>query len=696
MAINQWNGYLLEQVRQLPMASSKQQVQFQLNTIEVEASKLNRLIPQEFELIFTAYMQARTGKLIAAISTFFDAISLAQQTNQEFLICFCHYNIGTLYGMLGNYFYANKFLTKAEKSQQFCDHYICAIIKNNIGDIFRQLGNFTEALTYLSSAAETLKQYGPQGSAALPLFNIAEIKAKQFHFSEAEIILSSLYPVIKNEARYLGFYYKINAEIAGSQEDCDKAEEYHLLSIENMKASNNDYYLSEMILEYCHFLTSNNKFDALDDYIQQGLVIAKSLESDKLIDGFNDIILLRIQDIKDITIREEHYKTLTSSLLNSRRELLKRENEYLQQLYRLNTTKLELSTMKALSDNLAVINKIGQYISTSTDIQSILPKIQHDLSSLFQTDTLALGFYEQHRNEIVIHYLDDSTIVDAPYVTHCDKEATYMSYCISTATPFYFNHMTCEEKIALLGDSCNKKVNFHSAMFAPIFINNEVNAVFTIQAKESYQYQAFHFELFSQLISYISISLENQQNRQQLLALSQTDHLTQVWNRKSLDIHFHQLKSQKIKYFTGVMIDIDHYKEYNDTYGHVAGDEVLIQVSNIIKKYFYSLTTNVYRYGGDEFFALLEGIDQEKTQHKLSCMLEELTSLQIPHKNSTCSTYVSASVGIAYLSDNEKNITLNQLIDESDKALYHAKRNGRNQFCERSQFTKLNAETLRH
>ena len=689
MAKDSWNNYLLEQVRQLPMASSKEQVQYQLNTITVEALRQNQILPPQFEHIFQAYLLSRSGRLIEAISLFFDAITFSQQSKQEFLICFCHYNIGTLYGMLGNYFYAHKFLAKAERSQQFCDDYITGIIKNNIGDIFSQVGNFNEALVYLNEAIVLLTEHGPKYSSALSLFNIANIKAKQFLFSEAQEILDCLYFDIKSEPRFLGFYYKIKAEIANGMEEVTQAEQLHLLSIENMKACQHDYYISEMILEYCHFLTSHQHYTKLDIYIEQGLTIAKAIESDKLIDGFNDIILLRIKDINDVTHREKHYQTLTSSLLNSRRELLRREGDYLQQLYRLNVAKLELSTMKSLSDNLALINKIGQYINNCTDIQDVLPTIQQELSSLFQIDTLALGFFDKEKDQITIHYYNSDSSNRSSYITHCKSETTYMSYCIKSNSSFYYNHMNSEQKVTMLGDNCDKRIYFKSIMFSPITINNEIKACFTVQAKESYQYQAFHFELFTQLISYISIALENQYNRQQLILLSQTDHLTQLWNRSSLDSRFNQLKSQSTQKYTGIMLDIDHYKEYNDTYGHIAGDKVLIKISNLIKEHFHGLDTQVYRYGGDEFFILISAIVQDKMNRKLTSLLNQIKMLLIPHEASTCSRYVSVSIGVSYAIDYCNTLELDQLIEQADKALYIAKRNGRNCYFEHNKIEVL-------
>lgn len=689
MAKDSWNNYLLEQVRQLPMATSKEHVQYQLNTITVETLKQKQVIAPQFEHIFHAYLLSRSGRLIESISLFFDAITFAQQTKQDFLICFCHYNIGTLYGMLGNYFYAHKFLAKAERSEQFCDDYITGIIKNNIGDIFSQIGNFNEALPYLNEATALLTEHGPKYSSALSLFNIADIKAKQFLFSEAQEILDALYSDIKSEPRFLGFYYKIKAEIANGMNQIEQAENFHLLSIENMQACQYDYYISEMILEYCHFLTSYHRYDKLDTYIEKGLSIAKAIESDKLIDGFNDIILLRIKDIDDPEYREKHYQTLTSSLLNSRRELLKRESDYLQQLYRLNAAKLELSTMKSLSDNLAVINKIGQYINNCSDIQDVLPTIQQELSALFQIDTLALGFFDKEKDQIAIDYYNTDNSKKSAYISNCRSESTYMSYCIKSDSSFYYNHMNSEQKVAMLGDNCDKQVHFKSIMFSPITINNEIKACFTVQAKDSYQYQTFHFELFNQFISYISIALENQYNRQQLILLSQTDHLTQLWNRSSLDLRFNQLKSQLTQRYTGIMLDIDHYKEYNDTYGHIAGDKVLIKISNLIKEHFHGLNTQVYRYGGDEFFILISTIEQEKMNEKLTSLLNQIKTLLIPHEASTCSNYVSISIGLSYATDYFNTLTLNQLVEQADKALYIAKKSGRNCYFEHNKIENL-------
>lgn len=590
MANNQWHELLLEQVRQLPMTSSKEQIQWHLNLLTVEASKQNKKIPTEFELVFQAYQLSRSGKIIDSINLFFDAIDFSHQNQETFLICFCHYNIGSLYGMLGNYYYAQKFLTKAEKMQQFCDRYITGIIKYHMGDIFRQIGNFKEALICLNQSIELLSVYGANAK-ILPLLCIAEINTKQFLFSDAKSILDSLYEDIKQEPLYLGLYYKIQAEIAHHIGDITQANQLHLLSISQVESCQHDYFYAEMVLEYCLFLSSSMQYQELDKYITLGLSTAKSLESDKLVDGFNDIILLRIREIDDIHVREKHYQNLTSSLLNSRREQLNREGNYLQRLYRLNNAKLHLSTMTSLSENLAVINKIGHYINTSDNIQRALPQIQQDLASLFPTDTLALGLYNTENNQLTIHYLDGLSQKQNTYTSQCKTEATYLSYCIKTSSAFYFNHMNSEQKIAMLGANCDSKVEFKSAMFSPITINGELKGAFTIQAKESHQYQAFHFELFLQLISYISIAIENQYNRQQLLCLSQTDHLTQTWNRKSLDAHFNELKRKKTQRYTGIMIDIDHYKQYNDTYGHIAGDEILIQVSHLIKQHFCSTDT---------------------------------------------------------------------------------------------------------
>lgn len=124
------------------------------------------------------------------------------------------------------------------------------------------------------------------------------------------------------------------------------------------------------------------------------------------------------------------------------------------------------------------------------------------------------------------------------------------------------------------------------------------------------------------------------------------------------------------------MIDIDFFKLYNDNYGHMAGDQVLKQVAQMLLD---SVRSNdiVIRYGGEEFLVLLTKVTDPIAQSICSRILQKLEKLQIPHKASKISDHITVSIGMCY--QEEKNtFSLDKLIQQADRALYQSKEGGRN------------------
>ncbi len=156
------------------------------------------------------------------------------------------------------------------------------------------------------------------------------------------------------------------------------------------------------------------------------------------------------------------------------------------------------------------------------------------------------------------------------------------------------------------------------------------------------------------------------------------DRLTGLYNRRAFDQRMAALFKQNNRVrrrnqstpSVYVMLDIDHFKDINDEYGHLYGDEVLANVAKIMTDSFreYDL---LFRYGGEEFAAVLMDIDDEAAALALERFRASVENYEFPKRNS-----VTVSIGYT-LFDIEK--TLHQLIDEADKALYFCKHNGRNQ-----------------
>jgi len=161
---------------------------------------------------------------------------------------------------------------------------------------------------------------------------------------------------------------------------------------------------------------------------------------------------------------------------------------------------------------------------------------------------------------------------------------------------------------------------------------------------------------------------------EQLKELSITDDLTKLYNSR----YFYQQLQSEIKRFYRyhrplalLMIDIDHFKYYNDTYGHLEGDKILYKISGLIATCLRSMDT-AYRYGGEEFTVILP---ETSCDAALIAAERILRTVRTAFFDENSGTKITVSVGVSEYADGE---SMNDFIKRTDKALYVAKGKGRN------------------
>lgn len=157
------------------------------------------------------------------------------------------------------------------------------------------------------------------------------------------------------------------------------------------------------------------------------------------------------------------------------------------------------------------------------------------------------------------------------------------------------------------------------------------------------------------------------------------DALTQLYNRGALDLQLERTAS--MSFFSGtsaciLMVDVDHFKHVNDTYGHPAGDVVLQQVAKCLVSTFPRKSDFIARYGGEEFCVLLQGADGELGQRLGERLLDAIRGEKFFCQDIIIP--VTASIGLAELLPGETGLSW---LERADRALYRAKDNGRNQLC---------------
>ncbi|MEM6773509.1 MAG: GGDEF domain-containing protein [Pseudomonadota bacterium] len=195
-------------------------------------------------------------------------------------------------------------------------------------------------------------------------------------------------------------------------------------------------------------------------------------------------------------------------------------------------------------------------------------------------------------------------------------------------------------------------------------------------------------EAMSREVSKITTSLRDrnrqlQETRRQLTDLANVDELTGLANRRFVNqvLREETRRAQRSDASLAViLIDVDYFKRFNDTYGHPAGDTVLRRIGDVMRRVSSRAGECVGRYGGEEFIVVLPSatsVDAMRTAKRLQRMVCEEN---IPHRGSEVSDRITLSQGIVALKP-DGEMAPDELIDAADAALYQAKHNGRNRIA---------------
>lgn len=178
-------------------------------------------------------------------------------------------------------------------------------------------------------------------------------------------------------------------------------------------------------------------------------------------------------------------------------------------------------------------------------------------------------------------------------------------------------------------------------------------------------------------------------NHEQIIALnnsleqlSKLDSLTKLYNRRYFDdmVRHEWNRAQRTEEcMTCILLDIDHFKNYNDHYGHQAGDKCIKDISDLLRDSFRRAGDIVARYGGEEFIIIMSNTSEEEAKVALIKFQLALNKLNIPHDASTTDNSVTISAGLVSMTP-ANDETVESFINNADSALYKAKENGRNQF----------------
>ncbi|MEA5576298.1 PleD family two-component system response regulator, partial [Anabaena sp. UHCC 0451] len=240
-------------------------------------------------------------------------------------------------------------------------------------------------------------------------------------------------------------------------------------------------------------------------------------------------------------------------------------------------------------------------------------------------------------------------------------------------------------------ECCHQLLSVDSNKHTPVFMitvledQQSIDYAFQVGV-EDYLIKPIHWPILRQRVRRSIERSQLQQklavDNQQLQQLVNIDALTKVANRRRFDEYLSlawqcQIRDQQPISF--ILCDVDFFKSYNDSYGHLLGDRCLYEIAQAMQNVVQRPADLVARYGGDEFAIVLTNTNQEGAAYLAEKICFAVRSLAIPHENSQVSSHVTLSVGLSTLIP-QPNSSCEEIIAAADLVMYQAKLSGRDRF----------------
>lgn len=219
-----------------------------------------------------------------------------------------------------------------------------------------------------------------------------------------------------------------------------------------------------------------------------------------------------------------------------------------------------------------------------------------------------------------------------------------------------------------------------SIIVYPLFIDNKLNGFIGFdECKVNKQWEQTDIDLLATIAGIVANIYNNHNNLLRIRELSLRDALTNSYNRRYV---FNRFQEDLIKYhktnliFSVTIIDIDHFKNINDTYGHVAGDFILKEFTKLISENIRE--NDIFgRYGGEEFIVISYHLTRDKTIDIVTRLLDIVRNKTFHYDGNDIKFTFSAGIAdVLYF--NKENITVEKIVNLADRRLYKAKETGRN------------------
>lgn len=425
---------------------------------------------------------------------------------------------------------------------------------------------------------------------------------------------------------------------------------------------------------------SQKLFRMFDNYIN-GDIYAYLGVPVKANDEYIGIIELFNTKINRIYNEEDEY--LIRSMANymtfiyKNYEYLLQEKQSREQLLQANNElKKAQSDLNAFLLRISALYKINKVIRSVIDLDDMIKKLIDVIGKATESDEVFIFLKDEQKYELILYgcpkeYISSVGFVRIPFGKGIEGIVAQTRMPIAV-TENVINDSRYESILDL------EMKFFNSLLVAPIIIKDNVIGVLELRNSSKRTYSPSEKKLINTITDQLGIAIENALLHKKTELLSLTDDMTGLFNFRYFQqkIRDEIIRSKRYQRDLSLLIlDIDHFKKVNDTFGHTKGDYILKIVSNIISRTVRDVDISC-RYGGEEFVVILPETEQKDTlpiAERIRLRVEDADFAELKELEDL---KITISIGVASFPENATNEK--GLIEAADKALYYAKNTGRN------------------
>ena len=574
---------------------------------------------------------------------------------------------------------------------------------NNIGEIYRLNGDYATALDYYHRSITLLEPLPGHGSMSVPVANLAAcyLETGELELAEQYALEALQRARVETDQMIESVSLQFLGTIARKQGHLKEARDLLLQSLDIYRRTKETIHTAEALLELHLVHLESGDFPASLAKLNEALGMAEEAGDLSLQARICLELAEAWQEAGDLDRSIAYYQLrskILASIEKSEREKMLRTIEVQieadrsmreKELYRALSQQLEEKAQQ-LSEaytSLSVISEMGRTITATQDLTAIFAHAHAKLQELMPADAFGVGIYNADEDAIVHYYLVEDGIPLGAYSISMSSTNSLAVTCFRQGTGLLVNSPQEDVSHMVENVSIERGDSMSAVMFHPLRVEGETIGVISVQSRREHAYSDRALEILGLLASYLAIAIRNAEKSHELQALnrrlgelSNRDGLTGIANRRRFDQFlkdtWHSGMRQEYP-VSLILVDTDCFKQYNDHYGHLQGDETIKALANTIAACVYRRTDLVARYGGDEFVVVLGDTNAEGALITARKIREAVAQLAIEHKASPIEARVTLSIGVATVTPGRGSAP-EELIAACDLALYQAKNAGRN------------------